>query len=377
LRLGDSKVVVLNFFQNLLRGFLVGFLTQSNPQKILVIRLKGIGDVILSTPFLRALKKAFPKAEIHYLTREASAPLLQNDPLVHKVWIHPEKKAPLGELFHFLGELRAERFDWAMDLAAEPRSAWLTLVTGAPLRVGFDIRLRRWAFNYRVPPKRYERRYQAEVLLDILRDLGLATDGNETQIVLAPGDLDWAKGEWEKGEFANLKKKIGLNPTGTWSSKRWPADHWRRLALKFHQQWGVKPVLVGGPNDAEILQEISWGIEGSVLKMPVTGLLKAAAFISRLDLLIGNDGTPQHLAQAFGTPSLTLCGPHWGMSWVKPNDPKHHYLQHFLDCGPCDRNVCPHPKRENAAGHFHQECMVRISPEKVFATAGEMLVSLP
>jgi ADP-heptose:LPS heptosyltransferase len=355
----------------------LGFVTQSNPQKILVIRLKGIGDVILSTPFLRALKKAYPAAEIHYLTRSLCAPILQNDPSVHKLWIHPEKKAPLGDLFRFLGELRDEKFDWVLDLAAEPRSAWLTIATGAPLRVGFDIRLRRWAFNHRVPPRRYERRYQVEVFLDILRSLGIEGDGIDTKIALDPADLVWAKGQWALGEFAGLKKRIGLNTTGTWSSKRWPADHWRRLAVKIHQQWGVKPVLIGGPNDGEVLDEVSWGIEDKVLRMPGTALLKAAAFISQMDLLIGNDGTPQHLAQAFGVPSLTLCGPHWGMSWVKPNDPHHRYLQHFLDCGPCDRNICPHPRQAGPGKHFHQECMVLLAPEMVFAAAGELLVSLP
>ncbi|HVZ81614.1 MAG TPA: glycosyltransferase family 9 protein [bacterium] len=351
-------------------------MTHTNPQKILVIRLKGIGDVILSTPLLRALKKAYPKAQVHFLTRAASAPLLQHDPLVEKVWVHPEKKAPLGDLLQFLSDLRAEKFDWTLDLAAEPRSAWLTLLSGAPLRAGFDIRLRRWAFNHRIPPRRYERRYQVEVLLDLLRGLGIEGDGIDTRIALGPGDLEWARGQWAGGELGAQRKKIGLNPTGTWPSKRWPADHWRRLALKIYERWNVKPVLVGGPGDGALLDEVAWGIGDQVLRVPSTGLLQAAAFLSQMDLLIGNDGTPQHLAQAFGVPSLTLCGPHWGLSWVKPQDPRHLYLQHFLDCGPCDLNVCPHPRHAQAGGHYQQECMVRIGPDKVFAAA-QGLLGLP
>ena len=92
-----------------------------------------------------------------------------------------------------------------------------------------------------------------------------------------------------------------------------------------------------------------------------------------MDLLIGNDGTPQHMAQARGVKSLTLCGPHWGLSWTKPQDPRHRYLQHFLDCGPCDLNLCPFPNREGAAPHVHQECLLKITPPMVLQTAREML----
>jgi ADP-heptose:LPS heptosyltransferase len=106
---------------------------------------------------------------------------------------------------------------------------------------------------------------------------------------------------------------------------------------------------------------------------PETTLLQAAAFVSHLDLLIGNDGTPQHFAQAFGTKSLTLCGPHWGMSWTKPGDKRHRYLQHFLDCGPCDLNVCPFPKEKGTAAHVHQECLVKITPERILDVTREML----
>ena len=342
------------------------------PQKILLIRLKGIGDVILSTPLLRALRKAFPKAEIHFLTRALCAPILRHNPHVGKVLVHPEKSASTFELFRFLGSLRAAKYDWVLDLAAEPRSAWLTLATGAPLRAGYAFRIRKWAFNF-VIPKNQVRKYQAEVNLDILRAVGVPDDGFQTEIFLGEMEKDWAKREWEKPEFKGQKLKIGFNPTGTWPSKRWPVDYWRRLASSVYGQWGVKPILCGGPGDEAILEEIRWGTEDKVLEMPKAGLLEASAFISQMDLLIGNDGTPQHIAQAFGTKSITLCGPHWGLSWTKPGDPRHRFLQHFLDCGPCDLNACPFPRQEGQAPHVHQECLLKISPSIVFEAAKGML----
>src|SRR5690348_5133538 len=114
-------------------------------------------------------------------------------------------------------------------------------------------------------------------------------------------------------------------------------------------------------------------MEEKVLEMSKAGLLEASAFISQLDLLIDNDGTPQHIAQVFGVKSLTLCGPHWGIGWTKPKDPRHRLLQHFLHCGPCDKNVCPFSSQEGVDRHVHQECLLKIAPSFVLKSAQEIL----
>jgi ADP-heptose:LPS heptosyltransferase len=240
------------------------------------------------------------------------------------------------------------------------------------MRAGYAFRFRQWAFNHKIPKNKI-RKYQAEVNLDIIRALGVPDQGNQTEIVLYQDDKDWAAGYFAKKEMTDLRYKIGFNPTGTWSSKRWPASYWRELIGLVYFQLGVKPILLGGPTDKELIFEISHGLEEKVLVMPDTTLSQAAAFISHLDLLAGNDGTPQHLAQAFGTKSLTLCGPHWGMSWVKSGDIRHRFLQHFLDCGPCDLNVCPFPEKAVNGGHAHQECLLKITPSIVLGVLKEML----
>jgi heptosyltransferase III len=343
------------------------------PKRILLIRLRGIGDVILSTPLFRALRKVYPEAQIHLLTRSFCEPVARDNPYLNKVIVHPETSVSLWELLKFVWTLRTARYDWVLDLAAEPRSAWLTVVTGAPLRAGYAFRIRKWAFNYRIPKNKI-RKYQGEINLDIIRALGVTDDGSQTELFLQPSHLQWAERAWVELESrGDLKRKIGINPTGMWSSKRWPADYWRRLISLIHDRWGIAPVLLGGPGDGEILEEIRWGMGEKALVKPESGLLEAAAFISKMDLLIGNDGTPQHLAQALGAKSLTLCGPHWGIGWTRPNDIRHRYLQHFLDCGPCDFNLCPFPRVAAKGGHVHQECLLKITPDKVLAVAQEML----
>jgi ADP-heptose:LPS heptosyltransferase len=79
------------------------------------------------------------------------------------------------------------------------------------------------------------------------------------------------------------------------------------------------------------------------------------------------------MAQALGTPSLTIFGPTWGLSWTKPSDPKHQFLQHFLDCGPCDQTLCPLPEKTEPGKHSYQECLVLITPAQVLEKARSML----
>ncbi|HXL72824.1 MAG TPA: glycosyltransferase family 9 protein [bacterium] len=338
----------------------------------MLIRLKGIGDVILSTPLFRALKKQFPSAKIDLVTKSICEPIVRHNPYLNRVIIYPEKPASFGEMSRFMSRLRGEKYDWVIDLAAEPRSAWLTFFTGAPLRAGYAFRFRQWAFNHRIP-KNKVRKYQAEVNLDIIRALGVPDQGNQTEIVLDQDDKAWVEQYFAQSEIKNLKYCVGFNPTGTWPSKRWPAAHWKELIQLMNQELGVKPILLNGPGEEGLINEIRDGSENLSLVKPQTTLSQAGAFVSRLDLLLGNDGTPQHLAQAFGIKSLTLCGPHWGIGWTKPGDVRHRYLQYFLDCGPCDLNVCPFPPKAEPGGHFHQECLVKITPKVVLGALKEML----
>jgi ADP-heptose:LPS heptosyltransferase len=327
--------------------------------------------VILSTPLFRALHKKYPNAQIDLVTRSFCEPITRHNPYLARVIVYPEKPASFGLMLNFIRRIRDEKYDWVIDLAAEPRSAWLTFFSGAPLRAGYAFPIRKWAFNFQIPRNKV-RKYQAEVNLDIIRALGVPDFGNQTEIYLGEDDKAWADAYFEKPEIKALKHKVGLNPTGTWSSKRWPAAHWRELIQKLNSA-GIQPILVGAPSDELLLDEIRRELDAVLLVKPETTLSQAAAFVSKLDLLIGNDGTPQHFAQAFGVKSLTLCGPHWGMSWVKPGDVRHRFLQHFLDCGPCDLNVCPFPKEQGTAAHVHQECLVKITPETVMSVAKEML----
>jgi ADP-heptose:LPS heptosyltransferase len=344
------------------------------PKKILLIRLKAIGDVIMATPSIRALRKAFPSSEIHFLTRAVNEPLLLHNPYLNQIRLYPDKPASFKKMFDFFRDLRRERFDWVFDFEATPRSAWTALFTGAAARVGYAFRVRKWAFNYPVPKNKI-RRFQGDICLSLIQFLGVRGDGSATEIFLGKDEKAWAEDYFSKNEIASQPLRLGINPTGTWSSKRWPVFYWRELIPLIHQNLGIKPLLFWGPGSEELVGEIIEGLEDFVIVKPETTLLEAAAFVSRLDLLVGSDGTPQHMAQALGVKSLTLWGPGWGIGWTLPNDPRHRFLQDPPPCGPCDKTLCPNPKEPRFGEPSYQECLTRITPAKVLRAIQEMTAS--
>jgi ADP-heptose:LPS heptosyltransferase len=352
----------------------------AEPKKILVIRLKAIGDVIMASPVLRALRKAYLSAQIHFATHAANEPLLRHNPNLDRLKVYPEKTSPFRDKLGFILGMRREKYDWVFDLEATPRSAWLAFATGGRERVGYAFRVRKWAFT-RPVPKNQVRRFQSDVCLSLVRELGVPDDGLKTEIFLGPQERSWAKDYFSRPEISQQRWRIGLNPTGAWTSKQWPLERWRQLIPLLHENLGIKPLLFWGPGSEKMVGEISRGLEDRVILKPQTTLLEAAAFITGLDLLIGTDGTPQHMAQALGTPSLTLWGPGWGIGWTLPGDLRHRYLQHFLDCGPCDKTLCPFPERPTGSlgfpppgsPHYHRECLDRITPETLLGLAREML----
>ena len=344
------------------------------PDKILFIRLKAIGDVVLCTPLIRALRAAYPKAQIDFLADSTPAVLLQNNPRLTKVLAAPAKGAPLSAQWKFIKQLRQTHYDLVFDLFGNPRSAWMALLSGAPARAGYAYRGRKWAYTHPVPLNRV-RKYQVEVNLDVLRYLGIPDAGIDTEIFLTDEEKKEGKRLLRSLGLDEAKNaRIGLNPTGTWSAKRWPAALWRELILKTQQQLGVKPLLLTGPGDEALLSEIIQGLEDKVIVAPATHLRQLGGILSGLDLLVGNDGAPQHMAQALGVKSLTLFGPTWGISWNKPGDPRHRFLQDAPDCGPCDKTLCPNPQQAPAGSNGYQECLTRITPSKVLNQMKELLI---
>ncbi|KAA0227352.1 lipopolysaccharide heptosyltransferase II [candidate division KSB1 bacterium] len=285
-------------------------------QKILVIKLRAIGDVILATPVLDNLAAAFPHAAIDFLTEPASAPIVQHHPALHDVivldrrgWAQLPHFARLRASFAFMQKLRDKKYDMVFDLFGNPRSALLTYFSHAPVRVGYKFRVRRLAYNHLVVP-RGDRVHEVEFNLDALRALDIPIRTQNLRVEIA-GDAQTEVAKWwREQKLEEAKPVIGLNASGGWYTKRWPLASFAQLGDRLARDCGATIILLWGSWDEQRdANEIARQMQAPARLAPPTDLAQAGALLARLHLLVSNDSGPMHLAAAMKTRVVGVYGP--------------------------------------------------------------------
>ena len=322
--------------------------------------MSAIGDVIMSLPFLVALRRARPEAHLTWLVEEAAAPIVIDHPGLDRVivfrrktWIRnirPGKwRRAAGELRGFMKELRGREYETVVDLQGLFKSGIMTWLSGGRHRLGFD-RTREGAhffLNERLAPYDPDR-HAVLRYLDVARHLGAdAAETPDPALLRFPGEKVLVEG-W----LADVGRPlVVLNPGAGWRSKLWPVDSWRETCRLLAGDCGI--VLTGGAEDREVNQ----GLADSLSRVTdLTGRtdLRALAEVFRLaDVVVSPDTGPMHLAAAVGTPVVALFGP--TAPWrTGPFGPGHTILRTGISCSPCFNRKCRAPK-----------CMTGLTPGMV------------
>jgi lipopolysaccharide heptosyltransferase II len=284
------------------------------PQRILVIKLRAIGDVVMATPVLDNLRHAFPCSTIDFLTETFCAPIVKRHPAINEA-IEVDKKhlrelsfaRRLAANFAVLKKLRKKRYDLVFDLFGNPRTAIMTLATGAPQRVGFRFRGRRHAYNIVVEP-RGNLVHEVEFNLDALRALGIPVITKNLAVPLEATAESTAETFYKEN---NLRGRIivGLNGSGGWYTKRWPLDRFAALGDKIAEELGAAILLIWGPGEYEDARSIAAKMRHKALLIPESDLILLSSLLRRLTVLVSNDSGPLHIAAAVGTPVAGIYGP--------------------------------------------------------------------
>lgn len=319
-------------------------------QKILVIKLRAIGDVLLSTVVLADLHAAYPAAQIDMLTERLSGDVLAGNPELSSVIVFDAKRE---SSFSLLRRIRRRRYDLVIDLFGNPRSALIALGSGAGVRVGYRFGWRRWCYTNVIEPRGGEV-HNTEFNLDALRALGIPI---RSRTVTFPIDAD-ADGRAERffresgldGRFV-----VALNPGGGWSSKRWGARQYAALGEMLAGEWNAEVVVLWGPGEREEAEAIRSAMPRSCHLIPPSSLKELAAILRRCSLLVTNDSGPMHIAAAIGMPVVALFGP-TRPELQGPFDTPHVIVQnHRLLCLGCNLTICP----------IGNPCMTELSPLEV------------
>lgn len=332
---------------------------------ILVIKLRYLGDVLLATPVLRALRERFPQARLTMAVNRGTEEIVRWNPDLDEVLI--VERGSLVAQCRLLARIRRHRFDCVLDLTDGDRSAILARFSGAPIRVGFNEE-RRWrgvlyTKTVSAPPgaHRVERDLQA------VRAIGI--DPKACQPVLQISQEDQERADHLLGELGLLRDHrplVMFHPGARYWFKAWPVERFAELADRLADACPCHILVGGAEQDLQTAEAIRQRARApvSVLAGRLT-LLEFAAVLRRCALFIGNDNGPMHMAAAIGTPVVALFGPSNPAEWG-PRSEKAAVLYKGLDC-----RQCFHPACERG----EQNCMRQIAVEEVLEAGTKLLIS--
>ncbi len=333
-------------------------------QRVAIVKLSSIGDVVHALPVSAALKRSFPHLQISWITEERCAEMVTGNPYLHEVLTIPGKAWRHGawhprtwqQVRQTVSVLRSRRFELTIDLQGLLKSAVVAWLTGAPLRIGYHWqREGAWLFN-KVVPKEPTSVHVVQEYLDVARFLGAETEPVEFPLII-PREAD------ERVERILLDEGlpasngfISINPSAGQPFKRWRTERWAEVITYIHERHRLPVVLVGSRADRPLAEDIRARTSAPFVDMVGrTNLKELAAIVRRSLLHLCGDTGSAHIAVALGVPVIGLYGP-TNHRRTSPYGQEHRMITHKDQCPVCNS---PNPRRQ------HSDCMDMITVDEV------------
>jgi len=331
-------------------------------EKILIVKPSSLGDVVHSLPFLNAVKERFPKAEIHWVIAKGLEGLLTGHPMIHKVWLINKdmwKKTThiphsFKEIHTLFRKLRKEHFDIVVDLQGLLRSGIITMMTGAPLRVGFKEAREGSRFFYTHKIEGGKDIHAVDRYLKIAGFLGCTTTDIYFPFPLSFNSSPITHHSSLSGDYAVIV------PGARKPANRWPARKFGELASMLP----LRTLVIGSSSDTMLADEVVKTSKGNATsiagKTNIKGLIEV---IRGAKFVVSNDTGPMHIAAALGVPVFAIFGPA-DPKRTGPYGKGHTVIKEDISCAPCFKKKCKDIK-----------CMYTLSVEKVYGVIAKKLVT--
>ena len=350
--------------------------------RILLVRLRQIGDVVFTTPAVHALRVHFPGAHLTYLVEPAAAPIVAHNPHLDEVIVAPRSNGLRGLVDDLaLGRrLRAERFDLAIDFHGGPRASLLTWLSAAPERVGYEVAGRSWMYTTRVGrPRELRPRHSVVNQWDLVAALGVPPPDPArapTEMAVdrrAAGAVDERLARAGVGADDRI---VVVHVSAGNPFRRWPLEHFVEVAAVLAGEDPARRVIItSGPSEEDAAARViasareRLGSAGAprVLSCGEFSLAELRALLDRATLYIGGDSGPLHIASTTRVPIVGLYGPtlpERSAPWRSAVYATESVDAGPLPCRPCDQRVC-------APGDFR--CLIAIRPQQVVEAAQRAL----
>jgi lipopolysaccharide heptosyltransferase II len=339
--------------------------------RILLTRMKYIGDVVLTTPVIRAVRERYPRAYLAYLTDKKIAPLLEHNPYLDEIIPYNFTRPDVVEQLRVAFLLRKRKFDAVVDLFSNPRTALLAWASGAPVRIGKDVQGRGKLYTHRVgdygalkPAIEFHYQY--------VKPIGVEMTHFKTEIFLTEDEKREARIFLTHQDVDVRNPVVAIHPGASWPNKEWLKENYAELVDLMRAKLGAEIILSSGPGDDEIVNAVTGRSVGKVLRLPLLPLRQLAAILSQCRVLVSNDCGPMHIGVAVGTPTIGIFGPEPPEVWFNYSEKEgHRALFRKIECSPCRVTKC---FRE---GEHFMECMKMITVGEVFEEVRRRLAVRP
>jgi ADP-heptose:LPS heptosyltransferase len=317
------------------------------PSRILLIQLRRFGDVVICTPLAADLRRAFPNARIDFMIGRAAAPLIAHDPNIDDIVLfHPDR------MWQMLRQMRRRRYDWIVDAQVHPRTAILALLSGVPVRAGWDARFWGFAYTHRTP-RDLEPMYSGRNRQRLLELLGVAPGSPLPRLYLTAEEREQGHADLAELGGDDASPTVGL-AIGTHDPERdWTVMGFAAVAIALESA-GVRVLIFRFPDDDQLIAAFREETSAGTL-VPWRGDRRFLGIVSQCGAIVSANTGPSHIATALGVPRVTLYGSSNSTLW-SPGLPTTIALDNPRQrCLGCGRKPCP----------VNRECIRGITPDEV------------
>jgi len=351
-------------------------------RKVLVVQPSWVGDAVMATPTLRALRELFPSAHISYLMRRYVKPVYAGMPWADQLITYrtgkTKAKAGKGQFFDLAARLRAAEFDLAVLLPNSFKTALVCKMAGIKRVVGYERDGRGFLLTDKLLPVKDRGKFiptpivkyylgLAHYLGSAHRDIRLQLfvtepERREARDVLVRAGLDV---DVERPAAAGRPPMVVLNPGAAFgAAKLWKAEYFAELADRLIDDLGATVLLSAAPKERAIVETIKRQMRHAPVDLSNRGMTLGSLkeIVRRCDLMVTNDTGPRHIAAAFDVPVVTVFGP-THPEWTEIYYAKERQVAVKVFCGPCQKKTCP----------LDHRCMTRVTPGMVYERSLELL----
>ncbi len=330
---------------------------------ILIIKLRYIGDVLLATPTVCAIKAARPDVGVTMMVNRGTEDVLSGNPDLDEIMVLD--KGSLGAQWRLIAGLRRRQFDTVIDLTDGDRSAFLSWISGAPVRIGFNDEHRwRGRCYTEVVQSGSDVRHRIDRDLEVLKPMGIQTGSKDPRLWLMPEEENSADQLLGQLGVQPSQSMVILQPGARYWFKAWPPERFAELADRLMSQYGCQVLIGGSCQDIDLAQQIQQMAKSrSIIMAGRTTIKQFAAIAKKSALFVGSDSGAMHIASAVGTPVVALFGPSSPREWGPRGGPVE-VLYKGLDCRSCFHPTCTRGE---------ENCMRLIAVDEVMSASSRLM----